>query len=85
MDKDWQSALSVQEFMDLKSNVEQEQKNKAFSVDNRKKRIKKFVKKPLTVAGYDERLTTKYSGPSGKIFEGLNFCTCRPSAPLGLH
>jgi DNA ligase-4 len=84
MDKDWKSALSVQEFMDLKSNVEQERKNKEFNVDDgRKKRIKRITKRPLTVAGYDERLATKYSGPSGKVFEGLNFCTCSSPSPLG--
>lgn len=51
MDKDWKSALSVQEFLDLKSNVEQEQKEKQFRVDDsRRKRVKRTTKKPLTVA-----------------------------------
>ncbi|RAL13975.1 DNA ligase (ATP) DNL4 [Aspergillus homomorphus CBS 101889] len=73
-DKDWKSALSVQEFLDLKSNVEQEQKEKAFNVENfRKKRQKKSTKKPLAIAGYDEDAEVKYAGPSGHIFEGLNF------------
>ncbi|PYH83891.1 ATP-dependent DNA ligase [Aspergillus uvarum CBS 121591] len=73
-DKDWTSALSVQEFLDLKSNVEQEQKEKAFNVENfRKKRQKKSTKKPLAIAGYDERAEVKSAGPSGHIFDGLNF------------
>lgn len=75
MDKDWKTALSVQEFLDLKSNVEQEQKEKQFTVDNtRKKRIKRTTKKPLTVAGYDADAQVQYQGPSGHIFDGLNFC-----------
>jgi DNA ligase-4 len=77
-DKNWKSALSIQEFMDLKSNVEQEQKNKEFKVDNvrKKKRVKKSVKRPLAVAGYDEGVsTTEYLGPAGKVFDGLNFCS----------
>lgn len=75
MDKDWKSALSVQEFMDLKSNVEEEKRAKEFEVDNsRRKRVKTTSKKPLTVAGYDEVKTTDYTGPSGHLFDGLNFC-----------
>src|SRR5699024_10450988 len=78
-DKDWKSALSVQEFLDLKSNVEQEQKEKEFSVDNsRKKRVKR-TRKPLDIAGYDADKEVAYVGPSGRIFEGLNFCMSTPS------
>ncbi|KAL5364118.1 putative DNA ligase [Aspergillus floccosus] len=74
MDKDWKSALSVQEFLDLKSNVEQEQREKEFSVDSsRKKRVKRTMKKPLAIAGYDSDAEIQYAGPSGHIFDGLNF------------
>ncbi|KAL2853726.1 ATP dependent DNA ligase domain-containing protein [Aspergillus pseudodeflectus] len=74
MDKDWKSALSVQEFMNLKSSVEQEQQQKEFDVENfRKKRVKRTTKKPLAIAGYDENAEVKYAGPSGHIFDGLNF------------
>ncbi|KAL3495196.1 ATP dependent DNA ligase domain-containing protein [Aspergillus germanicus] len=74
MDKDWKSALSVQEFMNLKSSVEQEQQQKEFNVENfRKKRVKRATKKPLAIAGYDENAEVKYAGPSGHIFDGLNF------------
>ncbi|CAI7664816.1 unnamed protein product [Penicillium glandicola] len=73
-DKDWKSALSVQEFLDLKSNAEQEHREKEFSVDNsRKKRVKKATKKPLTVAGYDDNVDVQYLGPSGHVFDELNF------------
>ncbi|KAI9928265.1 hypothetical protein ASPWEDRAFT_38929 [Aspergillus wentii DTO 134E9] len=74
MDKDWKSALSVQEFLDLKSNVEQEQRDKEFNVDNsRKKRVKRATKKPLGIAGYDDDKEVSYIGPSGHIFDGMNF------------
>ncbi|KAH8425336.1 DNA ligase (ATP) [Aspergillus melleus] len=75
MDKDWKSALSVQEFLDLKSNVEQEHQEKVFDVDNsRRKRTKKATKKPIAIAGYDEKeAEAKYAVPSGEVFKGLNF------------
>lgn len=75
MDKDWKTALSVQEFLDLKSNVEQEHKEKEINVDNsRKKRVKRTTKKPLDIAGYEADKDVRYVGPSGHIFDGLNFC-----------
>ncbi|KAL4904866.1 DNA ligase 4 [Aspergillus multicolor] len=74
MDKDWKSALSLQEFLDLKSKVEQEHHEKEFNVENfRKKRVKKTTKKPLAIAGYDEDAEVQYAGPSRRIFDGLNF------------
>ncbi|KAJ5677992.1 Nucleic acid-binding OB-fold [Penicillium maclennaniae] len=73
-DKNWKSALSIQEFLDLKSNVEQEHQEKAFNIDNsRRKRVKRVVKKPLTIAGYEEKENAQYIGPSGRIFDQLNF------------
>lgn len=76
-DKDWKTALSVQEFLDLKSNVEQEQhdKQKEFNMDNsRRKSKRRTTKKPLEIAGYDSNAGVEFVGPSGHIFDGLNFC-----------
>lgn len=74
-DKNWKTALSVQEFLNLKSNAEQEQQEKQFDVDNsRKKRLKRATKKPLKIAGYDGESNVQYSGPSGHVFDNLNFC-----------
>src|SRR5690606_35597937 len=71
----WTSALSVQEFLDLKSDVEKERKDKEFKVEDRKKRAKRMTrKKPLTVAGYNYKETVDYVVPSGKVFDGLNLC-----------
>ncbi|KAF3483486.1 DNA ligase 4 [Arthroderma uncinatum] len=73
MDKDWKSALSVQEFMDLKAGAEQEKKEKDFRVDNsRRKKVKRSTKKELTVAGYG-RAKSPYLGEKGHIFDGLSF------------
>ncbi|KAF5865704.1 DNA ligase (ATP) [Aspergillus alliaceus] len=84
MDKDWKSALSVQEFLDLKANAEQERKEKEFSVDNsRKKRLKRDTKKPPAIAGYNADADAQFSGPSGHIFDGLNFyITTDSTAPV---
>ncbi|KAJ5636168.1 Nucleic acid-binding OB-fold [Penicillium longicatenatum] len=74
-DKNWKTSLSVQEFLDLKSNVEKEQREKEFQVDNsrKQKRVKRAVKKPLNIAGYDDQENVQYAGPSGQIFDELNF------------
>ncbi|PYI11130.1 ATP-dependent DNA ligase [Aspergillus sclerotiicarbonarius CBS 121057] len=74
VDKDWKSALSVQDFWDLKANVEQEEKQKEFNVENfRKKRVRRATKKPLTIAGYSADAEVNYDRPSGHIFDGLSF------------
>lgn len=77
MDKNWESALSMQEFLDLKTNVEKEQKEKEFRTDDERKQKSRAGgrKKPLTVTGYTARDVNeaKFEGPSGKVFEGLTF------------
>ncbi|KAI9759212.1 MAG: DNA ligase (ATP) [Chaenotheca gracillima] len=72
LDRSWSSALSIQGFLDLKSNVEKEQKEKEFKVDNSRKRAKVTKKKELTVAG-NEEVKTPYAGPETHIFDGLSF------------
>ena len=77
MDKNWESALSMQEFLDLKTNVEKEQKEKEFRNDDERKQRSRAGsrKKPLTITGYNARDVdeAKFEGPSGKVFEGLTF------------
>ena len=77
MDKSWESALTTQEFLDLKNNVEKEQREKEFKVDDARKQKSRAVtrKKPLTVTGYNARDVNeaKFEGPSGRVFEGLTF------------
>jgi DNA ligase-4 len=78
LERTWKNALSFQEFVNLKSSAEKEKKEKAFQVDDsRKKRLKaNRVKKPLTVAGGEDDLITSYGGPRTGVFEGLSFCRC---------
>ena len=84
MDRDWTTALSVQEFLNLKSNVEKEQKEKEFKVDDgRRKRTKITRKKALVVAGNDRAFKTAYAGPETNIFEGLNFCVSSSAMYMG--
>ena len=88
LDKDWQSALSMKEFLELKSNIEAVEKEKEFLVDDakRKRRVARpSRKKPFTVAGYSDRLrsnqvlSTRPHSDSydlaspGNVFSGLNF------------
>ena len=75
-DRNWTNALSIQGFMDLKSNVEKLENEKDFKVDDgRRKRVKIARKKPITVAGSSEKvLTTQYGAPKSSLFEGLDFC-----------
>ncbi len=84
LDKDWQSALTMQEFLDLKSNVEKEKKDKEFRVDDARKKRKKTAqsrKKVLTVAGYNahtianDEVGNHDDSPElpTKVFTGLTF------------
>ena len=77
MDKDWKSALSVEEFLELKNNVEKEQKEKEFKIDDERRKRTRIAsrKKPLTIAGYNARDTNeaRCEGPTGKVFAGLTF------------
>lgn len=72
MDKNWETALDITEFFELKKRVEEEQKEKAFKVDTHRRATKK-MKKELIIAG-NEEVNTPYKGPTTKVFENLNFC-----------
>lgn len=86
LDRDWQSALSLSGFNALKSNVEKEQKEKKFKVDDhRKKRQTVPRKKAMTVAGNDLGFDRPYAGPATDVFGGLKFCTlCLSHFPAAL-
>jgi DNA ligase-4 len=76
LDKDWKSALSIQEFIELKTSVEKEHAEKKMEVDDeRKKRRapKRKRKRPLVVVGQDAEFKRPYAGPDTKVFGGLNF------------
>lgn len=72
-DKDWKSALSLQEFQQLKSRAEDEKEEKRFKVDDaRRNRTAKRTKRETVVVGADQE-TGAYAGPTSKLFEGLSF------------
>ena len=74
-DKDWKSALSVKEFMDVRHKAEKEHQEKEFKIDDsRRKRVKRSLKKEMTVAGEDDVIRRPYAGPGSRVFEGVNFC-----------
>ncbi len=74
-DKGWSSALSVQEFLELRHQAEKEHREKEFKVDDsRRKRVKPRLKKEVTVAGEDVPVKRPYDGPESHVFDGLNFC-----------
>jgi DNA ligase 4 len=76
-DKDWKSALSIEEFIELKNSAEREKKDKQFKVDDERRKRRapaRKKRKPLTVVGEDEKkIKTPYAGPETKVFEGLSF------------
>ena len=74
-DRNWKTALSVNEFLVLQRNVEKEKGEKQFKIDDhRKKRQRLSRKKPLTVIGDNVRLKTPSTVPKTACFQGLNFC-----------
>jgi DNA ligase 4 len=72
-DKDWESALSIDDFIDLKARAEAD-KEKEMKVDSSRKRVTKRLKKELAIAGNEGKVKTPYGGPQTKVFEGLHFC-----------
>ena len=72
-DKDWKSALSYAEFIALKVQIEEEQQEKQFKIDeSRRKRSTRKRKRELIIQGNDEEVSTPYAGPATKVFDGLN-------------
>ncbi|KAI9751094.1 MAG: DNA ligase (ATP) [Lichina confinis] len=79
-DKDWQSALTLRQFAELRVTAEREHKEREMKVDDwrKKRKARPRLKKGLTVAGDDKTFdNTTYTDPETKLFEGRNFCTAR--------
>ena len=74
IDKDWRSALSTTDFMTLKDRAEGEKQEKAFKVDDeRRKRSSRKRKREIMIQGQEGDMKTPYAGPATKVFEGMNF------------
>ncbi|KAF4461772.1 dna ligase 4 [Fusarium albosuccineum] len=73
LDRSWDTALSIEEFQELKKRVDQESQEKAMTVEDRKRRNPKRVKRELNIAGEDAA-PVEFQGETTKLFEGLEFC-----------
>ena len=72
-DRTWENALSISDFMALKSKAEQDKKENQFKVDDsRRKKQRVISKKHLTVAGSETVSANAFAGKSTDIFKGLN-------------
>ncbi|KAK2592702.1 DNA ligase (ATP) [Conoideocrella luteorostrata] len=72
LDRNWDTALSVDEFEELKKRIDEEVKEKAMTVEDRKRRNPKRVKRQLVIAGEDSA-PPEFEGQQSKVFEGLEF------------
>ncbi|KAF1962255.1 DNA ligase 4 [Byssothecium circinans] len=74
-DKRWDQALSHEEFLEIRNNVEREvdEKEKEFKIEQSRRKKARTTKKPLVVAGTTDTIITPYAGPESKLFDGLSF------------
>jgi DNA ligase-4 len=73
-DKDWKQALSFDEFIQLKSQVEGEKEEKKLKIDDEKRqKNRRKRKRAMVIQGNDSEVKTSYAGPATKVFEGLSF------------
>ena len=78
LDRTWDTALSVDEFETLRKQIDQEAKEKAMTVEDRKRRNPKRVKREIVIAG-DESMPVQFGGTKSKVFDGLEFCVLSES------
>jgi DNA ligase-4 len=78
LDRSWETALSIEEFQELKKRVDEEQREKAMTVEDRKRRNPKRVKKELVIAGEDAA-PAQFEGDKTQLFQGLEFCVLSES------
>ncbi|KAG8630697.1 hypothetical protein KVT40_002316 [Elsinoe batatas] len=73
-DKDFHSALSVDEFKLLNERAKEEKAEKQFQIDDarRKKRSTKRTRRQMVVAGQDEQIHA-FAGPKTSIFGDMSF------------
>ena len=79
LDRSWDTALSLEEFQELKQRVDAESKEKEMTVENRKRRNPKRVKRELIIAGEDSA-AVEFQEPKTQLFEGLEFCVLSEAA-----
>ncbi|KJZ73424.1 DNA ligase 4 [Hirsutella minnesotensis 3608] len=72
LDRSWDSALTIEEFQELKKRVEEESRDKAMTVEDRKRRNPKRVKREIVIAGEDAA-PVEFTEPTSALFKGLEF------------
>ncbi|KIW21010.1 hypothetical protein PV08_01589 [Exophiala spinifera] len=85
-DKDWATALSLEEFQTIRKTIEDTLKEKSLAMDEqkRKKRKETSRKRVVTVAGYNAKEVNNVKlpvGPQGNVFAGLTFYIMTESTP----
>ncbi|KAM3510048.1 hypothetical protein MY11210_006054 [Beauveria gryllotalpidicola] len=80
LDRAWDSALSVDEFQSLKQHADEESRDKAMTMEDRKRRNPKRLKRELVIVGGNS------TGPSPQrtaeetaLFRGIEFCVLSES------
>ncbi|OAA74734.1 DNA ligase, ATP-dependent [Akanthomyces lecanii RCEF 1005] len=79
LDRAWDSALSVEEFQSLKQHVDEESKEKAMTMEDRKRRNPKRLKRELVIVGDDKAPLPHKTAKATKLFEGIEFCVLSES------
>lgn len=73
LDRTWDSALSIDEFQELREKVEEESQEKAMTFEDTRRRATKRRRVDLVIAG-DSKDTAEFHGERTKLFAGLQFC-----------
>ncbi|KAJ6782867.1 hypothetical protein PWT90_07960 [Aphanocladium album] len=79
LDRAWDSALSVEEFQSLKQHVDEESKEKAMTMEDRKRRNPKRLKRELVIVGDDKAPLPQQPAKATKLFDGIEFCVLSES------
>lgn len=82
LDRSWDSALSLEEFQELRKRVDEESKEKAMTVENRKRGGAKRVKREIVIAGEDASASLPEPNANRqrtKVFDSLEFCVLSES------
>ncbi|KHN97540.1 DNA ligase I, ATP-dependent family protein [Metarhizium album ARSEF 1941] len=79
LDRAWDSALSVDEFEELRKQIDQEAKENAMTVEDRKRRNPRRAKRAVVIAGQDAAPAGGSRGQRSHVFEGLEFCVLSES------
>ncbi|KZZ90852.1 DNA ligase I, ATP-dependent family protein [Moelleriella libera RCEF 2490] len=78
LDRSWDTALSVDGFEELKQRVDDEKKQQAMTVEDRRRRNPKRVKRELVVAG-QRSAPPEVQDTKSSVFDGLRFCVLSDS------